>query len=97
MEDVLDRTILVREFGIRIQSPVHSFIHSVYFYSTSSSPLLLRGALDYIIRVKKPKRYRQLRVKDLPKVAARLGFKPVTHPDARHRTYHCATMSNNCV
>jgi len=25
---------------------IHSFIHSVYLYSTSSSPLLLRGALD---------------------------------------------------
>ena len=27
----------------------HSFIHSGYFYSTSSSPLLLRGAPDYSI------------------------------------------------
>ena len=27
----------------------HSFIHSGYFYSTSSSPLLLRGAGDYSI------------------------------------------------
>jgi len=27
----------------------HSFIHSGYFYSASSSPLLLRGAPDYSI------------------------------------------------
>ena len=30
-----------------IRSFIHSFIHSGYFYSTSSSPLLLRGAPDY--------------------------------------------------
>jgi len=28
---------------------IHSFIHTGYFYSTSSSPLLLRGAYDYSI------------------------------------------------
>jgi len=28
---------------------IHSFIHSGYFYSASSSPLLLRGAPDYSI------------------------------------------------
>jgi len=27
--------------------PALGFIHSQYFYSISSSPLLLRGALDY--------------------------------------------------
>jgi len=27
----------------------NAFIHSVYFYSASSSPILLRGAPDYII------------------------------------------------
>src|SRR6218665_1893619 len=27
-------------------TPPHSFIHSFYFYSSSSSPLLLRGAPD---------------------------------------------------
>ena len=51
---------------------VHSFIHSFRnFYSASSSPLLLRGAPDYSIdtvAVNTPKCYRQLWVKDLPKV-----------------------------
>src|SRR6218665_948092 len=28
---------------------IHSFVHSGYFYSASSSPLLLRGAPDYSI------------------------------------------------
>src|SRR6218665_1421126 len=48
-----------------------SFIHSGCFYSASSSPLLLRGASDtarILCRSFTPKRHRQLRVKDLPKV-----------------------------
>src|SRR6218665_3016255 len=48
------------------------FIYSGYFYSASSSPLLLRGAPDYCVdtcvRDNTPKRYRQLRVKDLPEL-----------------------------
>jgi len=28
---------------------IHSFMHSAYFFSTSSSPLLLGGATDYSI------------------------------------------------
>src|SRR6218665_414592 len=28
---------------------IHSFIHAIYFYSASSSPLLLRGTPDYSI------------------------------------------------
>ena len=50
---------------------VHSFIHSDYFYSASSSPLLLRGAPDtarILCRSFTPKRHRQLRAKNLPKV-----------------------------
>src|SRR6218665_4197750 len=46
------------------------FIHSFYFYSASSSPLLLRGAPDTAripCRSFTPKHNRQLRVKDLPK------------------------------
>ena len=50
------------------------FIHSGYFYSASSSPLLglLRGALDtahILCRNFTPKRHKQLWVKDLPKVS----------------------------
>ena len=48
-----------------------SFIHSDHFNSASSSPLLLRGALDaarILCRSFTPKRHRQLWVKNLPKV-----------------------------
>src|SRR6218665_2120631 len=48
-----------------------TFIHSCYFYSACYSPLLLRGAPDIakiLYRSFTPKRQRQLRVKDLPKV-----------------------------
>ena len=48
-----------------------TFIHSFHFYSASSSPLLLRGALDkarILCRSFTPKCHRQLRVEDLPKV-----------------------------
>ena len=50
---------------------IHSFIHSGHFYSASSSSLLLRSAPDtawILCRSFTPKRHRQLRVKDLPKV-----------------------------
>src|SRR6218665_658736 len=50
----------------------NSFIHSGYFYSASSSPILLRGAPDtarILCRSSTPKRHRQLQVKDLPKVS----------------------------
>ena len=50
---------------------IHSFIHRGHFYSASSSPLLLRSALDtgrILCRSFTPKRHRQLWVKDLPKV-----------------------------
>ena len=63
---------------------IHSFFHSGYFYSTSSSPLLLRGAPEtarMLCRSFTPKCHRQLRVKDLPKVpyvAARVEFEPST-------------------
>src|SRR6218665_1768172 len=51
-------------------APHHSFVPS-YFYSASSSPLLLRVAPDsarILCWSFTPKRRRQLRVKDLPKV-----------------------------
>ena len=60
---------------------LRSFIHSGYFYSTSSSSLLLRGAQPqhcYCAGVNSPKCYRQLWGKDLPKVPMwRVGFE---HP-----------------
>jgi len=50
-------------FSQHSQSFIHSFIPD-NFYSASSSPLLFRGAPDYNMS----KRYRQLWMKDLPKV-----------------------------
>src|SRR6218665_2434694 len=52
-------------------TPWHSFIHSGYFYSASSSPLLSRGAPDIawiLCQSFMAKRHMQLRMKDLPKV-----------------------------
>ena len=48
-----------------------NLIHSDYFYSDCSTPLLLRGAPDTawtLCRSFTPKHHRQLGVKDLPKV-----------------------------
>src|SRR6218665_1915215 len=58
-------------FSHRYYSFIHSFIHSGHLYSASSVPPLLRGAPDtawILCRSFTPKRHRQLRVKDLPKV-----------------------------
>jgi len=52
------------------------FIHSGYFYSASLGPPLFRGAPNtarILSRHFKPKRHRQLRVKNLPKVCIRGG------------------------
>src|SRR6218665_2192173 len=70
--------------GSFIHSFIHSFIYSGYFYSASSSSLLLRGAADrarILCRNFTPKRHRQLLVKDLPKVptmAAKTRGEPMT-------------------
>src|SRR6218665_971909 len=50
---------------------IHSFIHSGHFYSAAPNRLLLRSATDtarILCRSFTPKRHRQLRVKNLPKV-----------------------------
>src|SRR6218665_338510 len=63
-----------------LQDLFHSVIHSDYFYSASSSPLLLRGTPDkarILCRSFTLKRNRQLRVKDLPNVP-RAGFELTT-------------------
>src|SRR6218665_2884036 len=75
-------TYLAQIIGLKINkgniilNTVTSFFHSGYFYSASSSPLLLRDAPDtarILCRNFMPKRHRQLRVKDLPKVPIRGG------------------------
>ena len=52
-------------------NPVYILIHSGYFYSTFSSPLLLRGAPNtarILCRSFTPKSHMQLEAKDLPKL-----------------------------
>src|SRR6218665_3581736 len=56
---------------ISLLRSIHSFIHYGYFNSASSSPLLFGIAPNtalILFRSFTPKRHRQLRVKDLPKV-----------------------------
>src|SRR6218665_3913064 len=63
------KTFIIMTIIIIIIMIMIIIIHSGYFYSASSSPLLLRGTRDYtIVGVNTPMRYRQLHVKDLPKV-----------------------------
>src|SRR6218665_2607119 len=65
---------------------VHSFIHSLgYFYSASSSPLLLRGAPDtarILCLSFTPKHHRQSSASEGlaqgPYLVTRAGFKPTT-------------------
>src|SRR6218665_2235304 len=63
------------------------FIHSGQFYSASSSSLLLRRAPDtarILCRSFTPKRHRQLRVKDSPRVPTwRLERDPNPRPSDR--------------
>jgi len=63
---------VTRQPSLSDNFPPSLFIHLCYFYdSASSSPLLLRGAPNtarILCRSFTPKRQRQLRVKDLPKV-----------------------------
>ena len=61
-----------------------SFIHSSHFYSTPSSPLLLRGAPDYstdTVSEFHAEAHRQVQVKDLPQgpyMVARAGVESTT-------------------
>jgi len=82
---------------------LYLFIYSGYFYIAFSSPLLLRGAPDIariLCRSFMPKRHRQLRVKDLPKVSTwRLERDSNPRPFRRKasnllRSHHAPKMSN---
>src|SRR6218665_1626495 len=72
-----------------IHSFIHSFIHSLmccgYFYSASSSPLLLRGIPDYsndtvseLTRRSAAGKTTSEGLAQVPYVAARVGFEPAT-------------------
>src|SRR6218665_2079313 len=74
---------------VLLNSPVFNdqsniFIHSNYLYSTSSSPLLLRGAPDYStdtvseFHAKVPQATGREGLGKGPYVAARAGFEPKT-------------------
>src|SRR6218665_4149257 len=57
---------MIGDCVISVWSFIHSFIHSAYFYSASSSPLLLRGDPDtarILCRSFTSKRHRKLQVK----------------------------------
>jgi len=78
--ELLEKQLEMEKLAEKIKVWNASFIHSSYFYSTSSSPLLLKGALDtaWILCWNfTVKRHRQLREKDLPKVP-REEFDPAT-------------------
>ena len=69
------------------------FILDIYLYSACSSPLLLTGTLDtaqILCRSFTPKRHRQLRVKNLPKVPTWWLERVRTHdaPVDRYQLYH---------
>src|SRR6218665_2518128 len=63
---------------------IHTFIHSGYFYSASSSPLVLSGAPDYStdtgseIHAEAPQVTASEGLAQGPYVAARAGFEPMT-------------------
>jgi len=66
-------------------SSTHSFIHSRYLYSASSSPLLLRGAPDYSIGT-----LSELTCRSATGNREWRTCPTCNPPDARHRTYHWA-------
>src|SRR6218665_2924368 len=69
-EGTEQKTLLKKSLITGSNVHFHSLIHSGHFYSAPSSPLLLRGALDYSTDTGSEfhaKAHRQLQVKDLPK------------------------------
>src|SRR6218665_1466641 len=71
-DDKPDRNICKKATCNRINITLYSFIHSGYFCSAASNPLLLRGAPDtaqILCRSFAPKHHRQLRAKDLLKAS----------------------------
>ena len=101
--------LLPSQSSLTISSfPPTTLIHSGYFYSASSSPLLLRGATApdaawILCRNFTTKSHRQLWVKDLPRslCGARAGVEPMnlrtkgvdsTHA-ATHAPHTCLTCS----
>jgi len=74
---------------------IYSFIHSWYFYSASSSPILLRGAPDYSIHiVLELTRHNTtaLPVKDLPKVPTWQLIDRLFNVIATKDKQHCCTQ-----
>src|SRR6218665_1122566 len=73
---------LPEEFLASAPNSEELFIHSGYFYSASSSPVLLGGTPDtarILFRSFTLKRHRKLRAKDLPKSPVLLNrFEPAT-------------------
>jgi len=76
---------------------LHSFVHSRYFYSASSSPLILRVTPDYSIDTVSELTHRSSTGNCERRTCQRWlrgswsGIQKCDHPDARHRTYHWTT------
>ena len=95
---------------IFIHSFIYSFIHSGYFYSASSSLLLLKSTPDttrILCQSFTPKRHRQVQVKDLSKVHTwRLernsnprpfGWKATNLQMSHHAQYVAMTIFVRCL
>jgi len=67
------RNCVYRGIEVWRKTAVHLLIYSGYVYSTSSSPLLLRGAPD------------TARILDLPKVSSWSGIQTHNPSDERHQ------------
>ena len=80
---------------------IHSFIHSGYFYSTSSSPLLLRGAHKYsngtVSELTRRSATDNCGCRTFPRYlhGGWSGIRTCKTPFARRRMYHWATAPHN--
>ena len=83
-----------------IHSFIHLFIHSGHFLSASSSPLLLKGALDYStdtvseFHAEAPQAIASEGLAQGPYVATRAEVEPTVES---HRLNQCATTSHICL
>ena len=79
----------------------HLLNHSGYLYSASSSTLLLRGAPDYSIDTVSELTRRSAtgncEWRSCPRCGGWSEIRTCNPPDARHRTYHWATMQSNVM
>ena len=96
-----NRQINSSHYSIFGQWYQHSFIHSGYFYSTSSSPLLLRCIANYSIdtvsELTQQSATGNCEWRTCPRSlhGGSSGIWTCNPPDARHQTYHWSTTPHN--